>query len=422
LTSSTIFAQPIYKLASWLLLPVVAAHLLYRSLRDGKLIYFKQRLGFAIPQLGSVIWLHAASVGEVNTARCIIRALSETYPDTPFLISTNTPTGLTAIQKEPIANVHAIYLPLDYASAINRFKRQNHLVCGIIVETEIWPMLFELVNTPLVIINGRVSTRTLRATQRKITSKVYRRAVSRLVKVYTRSDTDAHGFAQLGVDPSHVKTLGNLKFAAAGERNSAGLSTSPLPSDYCLLASTHADEEHWLCREWLMHARSEVLVIAPRHPDRRLALIRQLKSLGKPFSVRSREEQIHTDTVFYLADTLGEMQQWYTHAKSIFLGGSLVAKGGHNMIEPAYLKKSVVIGPHYSNFKAEVEVFSAKQAIDQVDDAKSAVHALITLADTPGLADQRGQAALQVVAQFDSILEDYVSEINTLIRQYLVKD
>ncbi len=410
------FAQPVYQFGTWLLLPFVLIHLIYRTSRDGGLIYLKQRLGFATPKLGKAIWLHAASVGEANTAQPIIRALSSGYPDIPLLVTTNTPTGRAAIERASIANVHVSYLPLDYAFAVSRFMQNNQLLCALIIETEIWPLLYAQCYAPLVILNGRVSERTLKATGTGVSAKIYQQAAAQISKVLARNNTDASGFIRLGVDPDRVKTLGNLKFAGVKTSSTrSSKETLGFSREFCLLASTHENEEEQLVEQWLKHNRTELLVIAPRHPDRRASLIRQLTKIDKNICVRSRKDTVLQGTAIYLADTLGEMHLWYAHAKSIFLGGSLVAKGGHNMIEPALYKQSVVIGPHFHNFTDEVSEFLRDDAIVQMNDAEGIVQAMLEIADTSELRRRRGESARAITIRFGQIGDDYFEEIKLLL-------
>lgn len=409
-----------YTLLSWLISPLALSHLLWRSLHDGGADYCRQRLGLNLPQLGSVIWLHAASVGEVHTARPIVLSLAKAFPDVALLVTTNTPTGRAEIEKIPLPDLHATYLPLDYAFALRRFVRANTILCGVIIETEIWPKLYEQVDAPLMILNGRVSRRTLKVTQIPVLAKIYQRAVAHLHWVFARSEDDANGFTRLGVNPERIETLGNLKFASALSQASTKIDdTPPLAREYCLLASTHHNEEEILAREWLQHNRPELLVIAPRHPDRRAQISRQLKTLDPNLCLRSRNERITEQTRLYLADTLGELNLWYRHAKSIFLGGSLVDKGGHNIIEPASHNKSVVVGPYTSNFTEVIELFDASDAITHANDAHSAVNRLIELADSPILAQQRGLAANKVLLHFDDIGYQYSIKLESMLQEMI---
>ena len=207
--------QSLYRGLSWLLSPVILAHLLWRSLHDGGWLYFQQRLGFAQPltQAKPLVWLHAASVGEINTALPLLRAMLEAQPGTPFLVTTNTPTGRAALERQGLPNTVCLYLPIDYSHAVKRFYRSHQLQCGIIIETEVWPILYELAEVPLIIVNGRLSHRTLRVTEGWLQG-TFKRAANKIHTVLARSEADALGFEKIGVAKQRIKQLGNLKFSS----------------------------------------------------------------------------------------------------------------------------------------------------------------------------------------------------------------
>lgn len=413
--SSLKFRVPLrYRVLGWLLFPIVVAHLVWRAIKDGGTSYLQQRLGFsrASTSTESTLWFHAASVGEINTLAPLLHQVRRQYPYAPLLVTTNTPTGKQAFERIDIDNANHCYLPLDYKFCVTRFTHRHPAAVGIIAETEIWPMLYQLVDHPLIIINGRLSDRTLRFASGFFAS-TYRAAMSRLTHVLARSENDAAGFIKLGLPQSVVQVTGNLKFAGPSDLP-AGYPRLVEP-DYCLLASTHDDEELQIAREWFNQGRTELLVIAPRHPERRKAILNQLEDVTPHIVVRSEGQQPAQDTRIYLADTFGEMQSWYQHASAIFMGGSLGSTGGHNLLEPARVGQSVVTGPNTANFADEMRAMIEGDGVTEAANAVAVVAALISMLNSPALANRLGNNAKRVVQQNDRIDASYLDALSPWI-------
>jgi len=405
-----------YRLIGLLLLPAVFVYTLKRANQDGDRRYFWQRLGWKIPvQEGLPVWIHCASVGEVNAARPLIERLIQDYPTLKFVLSTVTPTAAAVVKKTLPKSVLHVYLPFDTQAGVRHFLQNIQPRVGLVLETEIWPGLFAEVqrrNIPLVVVNGRLTDKTL-AAPRWIRVFI-RQALQAVRLVLAKSEVDAQGYQQLGVAPSRIKVLGNIKFAATRE------SKSELPRlverDYWLAASTHEDEERQLAE--MIGAREAdpyLLVIAPRHPERAAAIERQLKNLGVRFAVRSRREVVSEDTQIYLADTLGELGEFMQHAAFVFMGGTLVPVGGHNLLEPAALGKAIVCGPYLDNFMEEAELLRGADALVEVKDADVLAQAIDRLLAASEEAKKRGQAAANAVATQTGVLDRYIDALKGII-------
>ena len=405
-----------YRLIALLFLPAVFVYTFRRANQDGDRRYFWQRLGWKIPvREDHPVWIHCASVGEVNAARPLIERLIQGYPTLNFVLSTVTPTAAVVVKKTLPESVLHVYLPFDTRAGVRRFLQHIQPRVGLILETEIWPGLFAEVrrrNIPLVVVNGRLTDKTLAAPR---WMRVFiRQALQAVRLVLAKSEVDAQGYQQLGVIPSRIKVLGNIKFAATRE------SKSELPRlverDYWLAASTHEDEERQLAE---MIAAREVdpylLVIAPRHPERATAIERQLNKLGVRFAVRSRHEAISDDTQIYLADTLGELGEFMQHAAFVFMGGTLVPVGGHNLLEPAALGKAIVCGPYLDNFMEEAELLRGADALFEVKDADGLAQAIDRLLASSEEAKKRGQAAVNAVATQTDVLDRYIDALKGII-------
>jgi len=406
----------VYRLIVLLVLPVVFIYTLRRANQDGDRRYFWQRLGWKIPvRADRPVWIHCASVGEVNAARPLIQRLIQDYPTLGFVLSTVTPTAAAVVRKTLPESVEHVYLPFDTGAAVGRFLRHTQPRLGLILETEIWPGLFAEVarsNIPLLVVNGRLTNKTLAAP--RWMRAFIRQALQAVRLVLAKSEADAQGYQQLGVTAERIKVLGNIKFAAIHESKSA------LPrlveQEYWLAVSTHEDEERQLAAMIKDREADQcLLVIAPRHPERAVAIERQLNDLGIRFAVRSRHETISDDMQIYLADTLGEMDEFMQHAALVFMGGTLVPVGGHNLLEPAVLGKAIVCGPYLENFKEEAELLRKANALVEVKNVDELAQAVDQLLASSEKATEKGRAAANVVASQADVLDKYVDALNSFI-------
>ena len=405
-----------YRLIAVLFLPAIFVYTLRRANQDGDRRYFWQRLGWKIPVRDDhPVWIHCASVGEVNAARPLILRLIQDYPTLNFVLSTVTPTAAAVVKKTLPESVVHVYLPFDIKAAVGRFLQRIQPRLGLILETEIWPGLFAEVerrNIPLVVVNGRLTNKTL-AVPRWMRAFI-RQALQAVRLVLAKSEADAQGYLRLGVAPARIEVLGNIKFAAT--RASKSELPRLIKRDYWLAASTHDDEERQLAM-MIKNRKADqcLLVIAPRHPERTVAIERQLKNLGIRFTVRSRHEVIGDDTQVYLADTLGELGELMQHAAFVFMGGTLVPVGGHNLLEPAVLGKAIVCGPYLDNFMEEAELLREAGALVEVKDVNGLAQASDQLLASNEDANKRGQAAANAVATQADILDRYAEALKGII-------
>lgn len=319
----------------------------------------------------SRLWVHAASVGEVFTVLPLVREWLRNTSNGQVLLTTGTPTAALVLEQQALPNVLHQYLPVDFRGACQRFVKQARVQQAWIVETEIWPWLYAIcdrADIELTIVNGRLSERTSKQSTGLLASS-YQRALAN-VRVLARSKEDKDRFVSLGASAANIQVAGNLK--CAGDSDLSG-SQSLVTQPYVLAASTHEDEELQLAMAWHPTRKKQaLLVIAPRHPERGPAIAKQLTDAGLRVSLRSRgDSPAPTDDV-YLADTLGELQTWYRFAAAAFVGGSLIERGGHNVLEPARYGCPVVVGPHTSNFDDMMTLMRGANAIECVDKADQA--------------------------------------------------
>ena len=284
-----------------------------------------------------------------------------------MLITTNTITGAKVVKQQNLDYLYHSYLPFDWCYAIRSFIAATRPASLYIMETEIWPNLFSLCDDnkiPLHIINARLSSKT--TTANKWVKSLLKHSLSKVDAIYARSEENALAYQKLGASTDIIKNTGNLKFSTA-IHSAQDSQNNKIPADrqYVLLASSHQDEEKKIYTIWSQLKRSELLVIAPRHPERCSSIIQQLES--KNIAIRSKDQPITDTTEIFLLDTVGELKNYFTKAKFVIMGGSFVPVGGHNILEPAGFNKAIVTGPSMENFREELDLMLDQEAIVQID-------------------------------------------------------
>lgn len=399
----------LYTLTMYLLTPVILYRLAARGLRYRRyLSRWKERFGFfAAPGFRDSSWVHAVSVGEVNAAVPLIRALMQRYPDAPMVVTTVTPTGSERVQKLFGDRVFHVYLPYDLPASVKRFLDRIQPRFAVIMETEIWPNLFITCKEraiPIVVTNARLSERSLRGYGP--VRPLARRAIRCASFVAAQSPQDAERLRALGAAVTRLAVIGNLKFDIQVPENLADVGSELRQSwgaqrPVWIAASTHEGEELPVLKA---HSRvlkrfpDAMLLIAPRHPERFRAVASVCRSLGFNTRVRSEKTPADERTQCFVIDTMGELLRFYAAADIAFVGGSLEAIGGHNLLEPAALGKPVIVGPH--TFNTEEVAFSlieARAAMRVKDESElgAALVRLLAQADERLAMGQAAQAVLE---------------------------
>ncbi|SCZ51926.1 3-deoxy-D-manno-octulosonic acid transferase [Thiohalomonas denitrificans] len=402
-----------YRVLITALMPLLGAYTAWQALqnRDGR--YRRERFGRYRPGKPADLWLHAASVGEVHAAAPLVKHLSLRYPDQQLLVTTVTPSGARAVRDRLPASVRHAYLPLDRPRAVSAFLRRFRPRCGLIMETELWPCLFKACSdagTPLAIVNGRLSPRTLGAAA--WVRRLYARSLARTACVLARSDSDRLNYIRLGARRETTRSVGNIKFAVL--EPDRPVAPIELGRPYAVAASTRDGEEKMVVRAWRAAGRDDhLLVIVPRHPKRLSAILRDLKGLR--LAVRSRDEAVSGETEIYIADTFGELGHFIAGAVLVFMGGSLVPKGGQNLLEPAALGKAVIVGPHMENFQSETALLKEQAAICQIASEGELAGAFRRFLQEPAIRESMGEAARRTVQERCDIAERYLDELETCL-------
>lgn len=368
-----------YSLLLSLGLLVLIPHFLFQVLAHGKYIDgLRQRLG-SIPSVNGkpVIWLHCVSVGETQAARPLAKRLQQQFPHHALVVSTITRTGQNLARdvfRTQAANV--FYFPFDWRWTARRALKAINPDAVLIMETELWPNFLRECKArqiPVALVNGRISRQSFR--QYKLITFFFRRVLSSLSIAVMQSEMDAERLGMLGMPKERLFTAGNLKFdaeVAGGLTNKTeeirtrfGLDTGTL----ILAASTHATEEEILIEsvKKLRETKPVRLMIAPRHPERFKEVAGLIKKSGLSWTRRTNPpDQNDTNATVILLDTIGELRATYELAHIVFVGGSIVDKGGHNVLEPAASGVAIVTGTHTHNFQAIVELMHEANAIVQL--------------------------------------------------------
>ena len=408
-----------YRALLFLLGPAALAYIVYRSSKDGGWRYFSQRFGFNYP-LSKVpsILIHCASVGELRAAKPLIFKLCSHYPDHHLVISTNTPAAAKLVPGLLHERIIHVYMPLDYSFAVSKLLTRIRPASVLILETEIWPTLFFQTakrDISTAIINGRLSSKTLRAN--RFLKNEYQSSLKNLTMILTRSNEDRSKFLDLGAGEHTTHTVGNLKYAAA--RINENPCRTAIKRPFLLAVSTHEDEEFQLTRHLpLLKQKKYLLVIAPRYPDRGKPLRHQLQQENFTVAVRSRQDSITDHTDIYIVDTLGELDEYLNEAALVFVGGSLILRGGHNILEPAGFGKCTIVGPHTDNFSLETKELLKANGIIQVSDNQDLGIQLARLLNDDHVRTQYGINAQRFIKQKASVLGSYIKYLQPILQQH----
>jgi len=391
-------------LASYLLVP----YLVFCALRNpGYNKRWRERFGFylqEIPPEGIV--LHAASVGEVNAATPLVRALKRRFAPLPITVTCATPTGSEQIRSTFADDVHHIYAPLDLPGAVRRFFRHVRPRLLIIMETEIWPNLYFAAargGIPLMMANARVSENSLKRYRR--IRRLTRAALAQVTCIAAQSAPDATRLRAIDAPPGRIEVTGNLKFDVhpPDELRLQGLQLRQNwgPQRPVLLAaSTHQREEQPVLEAFaglLGSFPQALLVLAPRHPHRFGQAARAARSNGLRVQRHSEGQTCRADTQCLLVDALGALLPYYAACDVAFVGGSLDRIGGHNVLEAAALSTPVLVGPHTFNFADITELLLASGGAQRVGDAAELEHAAARLFRDETLRQKMGEAGLALV-------------------------
>lgn len=382
--------------------------------RSGGRLYFRERFGLSLAgSRPAPVWFHAASVGEIRLAMPLINSAIH-YG---VLVTCNTPDAYRLAVQRWGDSVTIHYCPLDYVWSVRQLLRHYQPAVVFIIETELWPELYFQCaqhSIPIHIINGRISNRTYQSNF--LLRVFYRRALQTVTKVWARNSEDRQRFLDMGCPPDKATAVGSIKMTRQTKR---AIPEHPLlGKEFSLAVSTHASEELIVARAWRAAADNHLLVIIPRHAQRGASIARLLKKNGLRVARRTEHTMLPSDTDILIADTVGEVDDFCAHAKLIFIGGSMVKHGGHNVIEAAARGKATIVGPYTDNFMDEVEYLSSRGALEI---AKNEQELASKWAEISGGNSARHRLEAATIAAFRDLpdrVEEYIELVAAAIDRH----
>ncbi len=355
-----------YRLLLYILLPIVlpiAYHLLKKK---GDHLHFAERAGIVklndAPYKQS-IWFHAASVGEVRSIKPIIDRLRIEKPDYKIVVSTFTQTG-RAEAINYIKADEAFLIPLENHLAIAHIMTLMGTKVFVVVDTEIWPnMIYTAAKqAKLIMINARISDKTMKSYKRF--SFIFGGVLKQFNTILTKSKIDTERFKSIIGGDKNIQFAGNIKFQS--RKNIEDMQRIDELKNYFFIASTHASEEEQILKAYKQQSRKyDKIVIAPRHIKRTDEIIEVAQKLGYTTSKFS-ENDFSGEVV--LVDAFGQLERLYAHATNIFIGGSLVNIGGHNIYEASQFRKHVYVGKYTHSFQDVVDIAVEHKVATVVED------------------------------------------------------
>ncbi len=397
---------------------VMSPYLIYQAVRYRKYVTsLPQRLGILPVSFNldgdESIWIHAVSVGEVLTARALLQELRERYPGFRIFLSTTTLTGYQVARNNLRYLDDVFYFPFDFAFIVRRTLRLVRPRIFIMMETELWPNLLRAcraAGVKTMLVNGRISSRSY--PRYKLARPFFRHVLDNVDRFCMQSEESARRIIDMGADPARVAVTGSLKFDSLEGPESVTvpdrgrnrvLRYFRIPPDrpVVIAASTLKGEEEPVL-EAFQRVRAmrptALLIIAPRKPER----FDDVEALARKTGLNvARRSELRVDSEprhdIVILDTIGELAQLFQVATVVFVGGSLVDAGGHNILEPAVFGKPIIFGPHMENFAEIARAFLDNGAGIEVKHGRELETMFLELLGDPVRRASLGAAARALV-------------------------
>ena len=422
----------IYSLLFTLGLVVMGPYYLWRRRARFSREELRERFGFLPARMAQdsagAVWVHAVSVGETLAVAKLIGDVARRYPEKKIFLSHVTPAGREAGERRAPNVAGRFYLPFDWAWSVRRTVGTIRPGVLLVAETELWPNLLRLAKASgarVGLVNARISDRSFR--RYRIFRSLFGRILDSVDCVCAQTSRDAERFEANGMKAERVVVTGNLKFDAAPARESelADVLRAAFQAagrgPVLIAASTMTGEENRVMDAWRivrMKFPDALLILAPRHPVRFDGVARTVAAAGSTLVRRSElgplaEEQpaeLESADIFLL-DSIGELAGLFPVADVVFVGGSLVPTGGHNLLEPAFSSKPILFGPHMANFRDVAELFLSEEAAIQAPDAEALGRNVVELFSDAPRRNALGGRARWLVAQQAGATERTLEQI-----------
>ena len=457
----------VYSLVLSILFIVLLPYFVYQALRRGKYAgSFSERLGRLPASLRTdgreTIWVHSVSVGEFLAAKPLIGGLKNAFPESRIVISTTTLTGQQLARSQTQSFDATFYFPFDWKFSVRGALDIVNPSVVVILETELWPNFLRECNErgiATVLANGRISPRSFR--RYRLIGAPFRQALETISLMIMQSEADAERARNLGAPAALVRVCGNLKYDLPANENRgahAGDVLAEIDAQFALSRSSHlivagsttpGEEEMLIAALREIRAQNGLedarMLIAPRHPERFDEVARLISksgfTLGRPSEISGSsvvgrngtadsisDSQLRNEAAkagvppdIILLDTIGELASVYRFAAVVFVGGSLVPRGGHNIIEPAAFEKPIIVGPHTENFRQIVTDFMDADAVVQIDDSGEEVanrfsRELIRLLSDHERARSIGKRAGEILLKHQGATDRTIGMIKEIIK------
>ena len=402
----------VYSALLYVLLPFAALLLIFKSFKKSKAYRFRlhERFGF-IPkakQNGGLLF-HCVSVGEVNTAACVIKSILASHPNIPITLTCTTPTGSDRIQELFGDTVLHFYLPFDTPYFVSKLLRRIQPSKVIIAEVELWPNLIHGCwkrNIPSILMNGRMTTKALNNYLKY--PNLFTPMCQKLSYIFPQSELDYANYLKIDVNARQLSEAKNIKFdqtvmpSIGKEVLAFQQQIHDQERTVIIGASTHQGEEDFclnLYKTLKPKFPNLLLVIVPRHPERFPKVENAIRQGQYQCITWQANVPISTQTDVLLVDAMGKLNQVYSLGHIAFVGGSLVKKGGHNPLEAAQFSMPIIMGPHIFNNAEIVESLEGSGALHIVEDDSKASALVESWLLAPELAKQQGKAGAQILAK-----------------------
>lgn len=368
------------------------------------------------------IIIHCASIGEVMSVDCLIEKLSKHHS---IIITTNTITSYKFVKKlieDSHINALHFYMPWDYKILVKKFIQAITPQCVLIVETEIWPNLYNIINKnniPLVIVNGRITAKTLNPPFAKNwLNCIFKNILDKCDYIMAKDEASYKNFLELGVRAEKIKVFGNLKFSKK-EKLSRYMHCHEIPSPFVILASSREGDEVAFLQQWFKITKKirerRIAIIAPRHIKRSKQITQSLLNSSKinlkkdELAIFSKNDAITDKVAVYLFDAFGYMHDLYRQADLVVMGGSWHHHGGHNILEPAIESCPIIVGPDLKDFKEELDYFLEHDAIVQIKSMKNLATQMRKCLENNKKSKSLGKNANTIIKQQQEVLPNYLN-------------
>lgn len=410
-----------YSLLLYLLVPAVIVYLCWRGWRSpGYWRRWRERFGWVTPLAERPIWVHAVSVGEVQAAIPLIRALRTRFPWQKILVTTLTPTGAQRVQASLAQDVIHCYAPYDLPGVVRRFLARTRPRLALMMETELWPNIAHYcrrADIPLVLANARMSERSARGYRR--VARLTKETLEQFSAVAAQTTQDAQRLIDLGASAARVHVTGSIKFDVklpASLREEAAVLRRLLGVERAvwIAASTREGEEKYVLDAYAMVKQAlphALLVLVPRHPERFAKVAALCHKHGYTTVLRSERRPCDARADVFIGDSMGELLLFYAACDVAFVGGSLVPTGGHNLLEPAALGLAVLSGPFMYNFAEISRMLREAGAAREVRDARELSAAVIEYLGDANLRYAVGERGRRLVEQNQGALQRLLDSI-----------